>query len=251
MGASPLRLAAGCALTLAAVCGCGTTITSKVPNWPQSSDKSAEETRAIREAEVARYRTTQEQMTTKMLMSNITGDKSKMTPAPEGTPARSGAVPTSKQAPVSPAPSTKEVKLGNWEAQPPEKPVVVASTAPARTANKPASTEATQSSRYGDLVFISGQLPVDARGQPIAADTRIEDQIRLALDNVRWALEAQRLSMANVVSMTVFLRDLNHARIFDEVFANYTKGMDPARSVVEVSRLPNNANIEISAVAGR
>jgi len=251
MSASLLRFAAGCMLTLAALSGCSTTISTKVPNWPQSPGKSAEETREIREAEIARYRTSPEQMSTKMLMSNVMGDQGKTTPAPEGMPARPAAVAAGQQPPTSFAPSAKEVKLGNWEAQKSEKPAVVASTVPPRAANKPAGSPATQSSRYGDLVFISGQLPVDARGQPVAADTRIEDQIRLALDNVRWALEAQRLSMANVVSMTVFLRDLNDSGTFDKVYESYTRGGEPARTVVEVARLPHNARVEISAVAGR
>jgi 2-iminobutanoate/2-iminopropanoate deaminase len=195
-------------------------------------------------------------MSTKTLMSNITGDKSNMTPAPAGQPYESRPTPTAaKSPPPATTPSAKEPKLGNWEAQAPEK--AVAGKAPATTKPEilasaaPSTGKATQGSRYGDLVFISGQLPVDARGQPVAADTKIEDQIRLALDNVRWTLESNRLTMANVVSLTVFLRDLNDARIFDEVYANYTRGGEAARSVVEVSKLPNNARVEISAVAGR
>jgi len=244
-----------CGLSLAALAGCGTTISSNVPNWPQSSGKSAEETREIREAEVARYRASQEQMSSKTFLSNITGDKSNMTPAPAGQPYESRSTPTAAKAPPAPAPSAKEPKLGNWEAQAPEKAVAGKAPATAKpeilASAAPSTAKATQGSRYGDLVFISGQLPVDARGQPVAADMRIEDQIRLALDNVRWALESNRLTMANVVSLTVFLRDLNDARIFDEVYANYTRGGEAARSVVEVSKLPNNARVEISAVAGR
>src|SRR5688500_4842237 len=83
MALSSVRLAVY-GLTFAALGGCGTTIPSNVPNWPQSSGRSAEETRALRESEVARYRTRQDQMSTKTLMSNITGDKSHMTPAPAG-----------------------------------------------------------------------------------------------------------------------------------------------------------------------
>ena len=104
--------------------------------------------------------------------------------------------------------------------------------------------------RYGDLFFISGQLPTDVRGNP-TADTRIEEQTRLALENVRAILEANQMTMGNIVSTTVYLKDLADMAAFDSVYATYFKDAPPSRSVVEVARLPDNAKVEIAAVAGR
>jgi 2-iminobutanoate/2-iminopropanoate deaminase len=109
--------------------------------------------------------------------------------------------------------------------------------------------DAPPAARYGDLVFLSGQLPVDSRGNPVA--TGIEQQAKAVMENMRSVLEANRLTMANLVSITVYLQDLNDVRAFDAVYASYFKGPQPARSVVEVSRLPRNARVEVSAVAGR
>lgn len=141
-------------------------------------------------------------------------------------------------------------------AAPKKAPEVVASAPTVRQAAIPAApvipADAPLAARYGDLLFISGQLPVDARGNSAPPDSRIEDQTRMAMDNVRFALQANSLTMANIVSMTVYLKDLNDVSGFDTVYASYFKGgLMPARSVVEVSRLPRNARVEISAVAGR
>jgi 2-iminobutanoate/2-iminopropanoate deaminase len=122
---------------------------------------------------------------------------------------------------------------------------VVAATASITPSNAPAA------SRYGDLLFISGQLPLDRQGNAPPLDSPVEDQARVALENVRAVLEANRLNMANVVSMTVYLTDLDDLQAFDAVARSFFKSGQPSRSVVEVSRLPHGARVEVSAVAGR
>ena len=121
----------------------------------------------------------------------------------------------------------------------------VASTASSTPSNAPAA------SRYGDLLFISGQLPLDGQGNALPLDAPVEDQARLALENVRTVLETNQLNMANVVSMTVYLTDLDDLAAFDVVAADFFKRGLPPRSVVGVSQLPRGAKVQVSAVAGR
>jgi 2-iminobutanoate/2-iminopropanoate deaminase len=123
-----------------------------------------------------------------------------------------------------------------------------AANPPARGRNESKPTPAAM--RYGDLFFISGQLPTDVRGNP-TAESRVEEQARLAMENVRAVLEANQMTMANVISTTVYLRDLNDTAAFDRIYATYFNGALPSRSIVEVARLPDNARVSISAVAGR
>lgn len=228
-------------LGLFALSGCGRmpSISSALPNWPTSASDTPEETRRKREAEMAIYMTRKPEP-----------------PQPAAAPpAQARAATSSSVAPSVPppaaagSPSSRKFEVA---------PELIANAPPrlgARDTAAPAAAvapvAAAGSARYGDLLFISGQLPVDARGNPTPVDARFEDQARLTMENVRSVLESNRLSMANVVSMTVYLRDLNDIRAFDTLFASYFKGPQPARSIVEVSRLPSNARIEISAVAGR
>ena len=79
----------------------------------------------------------------------------------------------------------------------------------------------------------------------------MEAQTRGALENVRTILESHRLTMANVVSTTVYLSRMANLSQMDGVYREFFKGAPPARSVVEVSNLPRGALVEISVIAGR
>jgi 2-iminobutanoate/2-iminopropanoate deaminase len=241
-----LAHAALVSVVLVAGCGSMPSVSTVVPNWPQSSGMTPEETRRVREQEMAIYTTTKSSA-----KSESTAQPAPAMPAP----VVSNPPPAPSQPSANAAASGKRFEVA---------PELVAQVSPAPraavrdsgSASAPAKSSVTlpagvASARYGDLIFISGQLPVDARGNATPSDARFEDQARLALENVRGVLEANKLSMANVVSMTVYLRDLEDVRAFDTLFASYFKGAQPARSVVEVARLPSNARIEISAVAGR
>jgi 2-iminobutanoate/2-iminopropanoate deaminase len=81
--------------------------------------------------------------------------------------------------------------------------------------------------------------------------TNVDEQTRAVMENIRAILEAHRLTMANVVSVTVYLKDLIEFRAMDEAYESYFRGNLPARSVVQVSRLPRDALVEIAVVAGR
>ena len=108
----------------------------------------------------------------------------------------------------------------------------------------------TQASRYGDLLFVSGQIGNDlGSGNFNGGD--IQAQTRRALENVQAVLEANRLTMANIVSTTVYLTNISNLSAMDAVYHDFFRGNPPARTVVEVSNLPRGALVEISVVAGR
>ena len=133
------------------------------------------------------------------------------------------------------------------------------SAAPVRPAPSPASPPAvgefaaryTQASRYGDLLFVSGQIANDLRTGNFDSAQDIDAQTRRALENVRAILEANGLTMANIVSTTVYLTNISRLSPMDAAYHEYFRGNPPARTVVEVSNLPRGALVEISVVAGR
>jgi len=102
--------------------------------------------------------------------------------------------------------------------------------------------------RAGQLVFISGQVPIDpATGNLIDGD--IAAQTRRVFENLGALLKAAGLSFANVVRTTVFLADMNDFAAMNQTYATYFSEPYPARSTVQVSRLPKDARIEIDVVA--
>src|SRR5262245_26183183 len=102
--------------------------------------------------------------------------------------------------------------------------------------------------RAGDLLFVSGQVPLDpASGTMVEGD--IAAQTRRALENVGLLLRAAGLSYANVVRTTVFLADMNDFKAMNEVYSTFFVEPYPARSTVQAARLPRDARIEIDAIA--
>jgi len=101
----------------------------------------------------------------------------------------------------------------------------------------------------GDLVFLSGQIPLDPDGRIVGFTPK--DQAHKALDNMRVTLEAAGLSLANVVKTTIFLHDMDDFSAVNEVYAEYFSEPYPARSTVQVARLPKDVRLEIEAVAVR
>lgn len=100
----------------------------------------------------------------------------------------------------------------------------------------------------GNLVITSGQLPVDPATGAFA-EGGIQEQTRHALKNVQAVLAAAGLTMANVIKTTVFLKDMNDFAAMNEAYAAFFPSNPPARSAVEVARLPKDARIEIEAIA--
>ena len=105
-----------------------------------------------------------------------------------------------------------------------------------------------QAVKVGGFVFASGQIPLDpASMQIVDGDVRI--QAARVLENLQAVLEAAGSSLEQVVKTTVFLADMNDFAAMNEVYATFFGATRPARSTVEVARLPREARIEIDVVA--
>jgi len=98
------------------------------------------------------------------------------------------------------------------------------------------------------LIFVSGQLPLDPATQAIVAGTAV-DQLKAALANAAQVLAAGGASLSDVVKTTVFLTDLSVFDAVNKAYAEIFAGHAPARSVVEVSRLPRGAAVEVELIA--
>ena len=105
-----------------------------------------------------------------------------------------------------------------------------------------------QGIKAGDFVYTSGQLPIDPQTGQLVQDD-IQEATRVALGNVKAVLEQGGASLETVVKVTVFVKDMNNFGAINEVYAEFFTDHKPARSLVEVARLPKDGVIEIEAVA--
>ena len=105
-----------------------------------------------------------------------------------------------------------------------------------------------QAVRAGNLVFVSGQIPLDpATGQLVGGDITV--QTERVLKNLAALLEAAGSSLARVLKTTVYLRDLEDFGQMNVVYARFMGEAPPARSTVQVARLPRDAAVEIDLIA--
>jgi len=98
----------------------------------------------------------------------------------------------------------------------------------------------------GNMLFVSGQIALKD-GQMI--QDSIENETHQVMKNVGAVLEAAEMSFANIVKTSIFVKDLNNFQKINEVYGSYFTENPPARETVEVSRLPKDANVEISCIA--
>jgi 2-iminobutanoate/2-iminopropanoate deaminase len=99
-----------------------------------------------------------------------------------------------------------------------------------------------------DLLFVSGQIPIDpATGNVVAGG--IKEQTRQVIKNLTAILDEDGITLANVIKTTVFIKDMNDFAAMNEVYAEFFGESKPARSTVEVARLPRDVMIEIDAIA--
>lgn len=100
----------------------------------------------------------------------------------------------------------------------------------------------------GSFIFTAGQIAIDPQnGQVIQGD--IKTQTRQVLKNLQAILQQGGSSLQSVVKTTVFLKDMNEFAAMNEVYAEFFKENPPARSTVEVARLPRDVRVEIEAIA--
>ena len=99
----------------------------------------------------------------------------------------------------------------------------------------------------GNFIFISGSLGIDPNTGQLKET--LEEQVKQSLTNLKNILESQKLTMENVVKTTVFLADMNDFKTMNIIYAEFFENSKPARSTVEVARLPLDAKVEIEAIA--
>ena len=121
--------------------------------------------------------------------------------------------------------------------------------AAAASSSTPPTNGDTQAVRYGDLLFVSGQI-ADGPGSQAIVGSDIQAQVRAAMDNVKRILERNGMTMSNVLSVTLYMQDINELAKADAVYATYFRRSMPARSVVRVDGLPGGSLVEISVIAG-
>ncbi len=104
-----------------------------------------------------------------------------------------------------------------------------------------------QGIKYGDLIYVSGQLPIDPKtGKP--AETRIEDQVKRALLNVKAILESGGSSIENVLKTTVYISDISLWNRVNKTYSEFFGDNRPARAVVPVKELHFGLSVEIEAI---
>lgn len=105
-----------------------------------------------------------------------------------------------------------------------------------------------QAVRAGGFLFVSGQVCLDPATSEMTG-TDAAQQTQRVLENVKAILEAGGSNLHHVVKTTVFLKDMNDFAAMNEVYAKYFTAAPPARSTVQVSRLPKDALVEIEVIA--
>jgi len=105
-----------------------------------------------------------------------------------------------------------------------------------------------QAIQAGSFLFVSGQVPLDPKtGELVKGD--IGQQTKQVLENIKGVLESQNLGMEDVVKVTIFLENMANFNQVNEIYSTYFPTSPPARSTVEVVRLPRDVEIEIEAIA--
>ena len=107
-----------------------------------------------------------------------------------------------------------------------------------------------QAIRLGDLLFVSGQIAIDPQTANII-EGDIEAQTEQVLKNIVAIIDAAGMSLQDVVKCTCFLKDMSDFVKFNGVYENYFGEILPARETVEVSRLPKDVLVEVSAICGK
>jgi 2-iminobutanoate/2-iminopropanoate deaminase len=105
-----------------------------------------------------------------------------------------------------------------------------------------------QAVRANGFVFLSGQIALDPRTQQVV-EGDVATQTERVLENLKGVVEAAGASLQSVVKTTVFLADMNDFAAMNEVYGRYFPKNPPARSTVEVSKLPRNVRVEIDLIA--
>jgi len=105
-----------------------------------------------------------------------------------------------------------------------------------------------QAIKHGNTLYLAGQIPIDPKTKELNKGS-IEEQTKLVIENLKAVLAAAGMTLDDVVSTSVFMKDLEQFKAMNEVYATYFKDKPPARATVQVARLPRDVAVEISAIA--
>ncbi len=105
-----------------------------------------------------------------------------------------------------------------------------------------------QGIRANGFVYLSGQIPLDPATQQLV-EGDIQVQTERVLKNIQGILEAAGTSLAKVVKTTVFLKNMGEFTAMNEIYGKYFRDNPPARSTVEVARLPKDVSVEVEVIA--
>jgi 2-iminobutanoate/2-iminopropanoate deaminase len=106
-----------------------------------------------------------------------------------------------------------------------------------------------QATQYGNLLFVSGQIPIDPKtGDLVEGD--IESQAKQVLENLQAIIKAAGMTLQNVLKCSCFLKDMGDFVKFNDVYSSFFSESLPARETLEVARLPKDVQVEISAICG-
>ena len=106
-----------------------------------------------------------------------------------------------------------------------------------------------QAVRTGDLLFVSGQIPIDPSTGKLIDDRSIKGQTQRVLENLLAIVAAAGGSPENVLKTTVFLRDMEDFAEMNAAYSDFFRSSPPARSTIEAARLPRDVSVEIDCIA--
>jgi 2-iminobutanoate/2-iminopropanoate deaminase len=105
-----------------------------------------------------------------------------------------------------------------------------------------------QAIKAGNMLFLSGQIAIDPATDRVI-DGNVEDEARQVMQNIQALLHASGYSLSDVVKTTIFLSDMAHFTVVNEIYGSYFHSEFPARETVSVLGLPKDVNVEISVTA--
>lgn len=142
--------------------------------------------------------------------------------------------------------TSKAVNLPWW----PQAPGTAIDADPVSVPSAPRAPRYAEAARYGDLLFVSGQIAADPVSMAIVG-SGIQAQMRTAMDNVVRILESHGMTVGDILSVNLYMQDIDELPSADAVYASYFRRSLPARSVVRVDGLPRDSLIEIAVIAGK
>ena len=105
-----------------------------------------------------------------------------------------------------------------------------------------------QAIQTGNLLFVSGQIPINPATNELVMDN-IQDETKQVMENLKAVLSAANVGFENIVKTTIFLSDMSLFAAVNEIYGSYFTGDYPARATIQADRLPKDANVEISVEA--